>query len=79
MSEEIRKHPLNAVGKYYVDQDNCTCMEAYADVAPNIFVIDSVNYSSYVIKQPETQEEVDQCNEAIICCAFEAIHDDGNE
>jgi ferredoxin len=77
--DEIRKHPLNTKGKYYVDQDNCTCMGACADVAPNNFAIDKTNYSSYVFKQPETLSEIDQCNEAIICCAFEAIHNDGEE
>lgn len=74
---EIRKHPLNAKGKYYVDQENCTCMGACADITPNIFALDNVNYSSYVLKQPETSEEIDQCKEAIICCTFEAIHNEG--
>jgi ferredoxin len=74
---EIRKHPLNVQGKYYIDYDSCLNHCCF-DTAPNNFKLDE-NYIAYVFKQPETQEEVDQCNEAIICCAFEAIHDDGNE
>ena len=74
---QIRKHPLNVKGKYYVDNDNCTCMGACIDIAPDIFKFDEKIYGSYVAKQPETIEEESLCEEAMVCCAFEAIHDDG--
>lgn len=77
MNEEIKKHPLNVQGRYYVAQDCCTCMGTCELAAPNNFAIDETHYTSYVFKQPETPEEEEQCQEAIMTCAFEAIFDDG--
>lgn len=79
MSEEIRKHLLNAKGKYYVDQDSCTWCAACEYVAPNNFKVDSENYEvgAYVFKQPENLEEETKCREALNSCPHEAIHDDG--
>ena len=77
MNEEIRKHPLNAKGKYYVDYDTCLNHCCF-DIAPNNFKMDK-DYVAYVFKQPETSEEEAQCQEAMMCCPVEAIHDDGND
>lgn len=80
MSEEIRKHPLNAKGKYYVDQDSCTWCAACIDTAPNNFNLkeeELYDFGAYVFKQPETLEEKDLCEEAYMCCPHEAIHNDG--
>ena len=76
MNEEIRKHPLNAKGKYYVDQNSCGCMGACEFVFPQHFKIDEGTNCAYVVRQPETLEE-EFCQEAMDCCAFEAIHNDG--
>lgn len=72
---ETRKHPLNSKGKYYVDQDCCTCSAACEVVAPNHFKYDEGFV--YVFKQPETPEEEAQCKDAMMCCPVEAIYDDG--
>ncbi|MEP6903036.1 MAG: ferredoxin [Actinomycetota bacterium] len=77
MSEEIRKHPLNAKGKYYINQDNCTGCAACEYVAPNNFKYED-GYM-YIFKQPQTIEEATLCKEAIMGCPHEAIHDDGEE
>jgi ferredoxin len=79
MNEEIRKHPLNAKGKYYVNQDDCTWCAACVDTAPNNFALiaDKVELGAYVFKQPETPEEKAQSDEAVMCCPHEAIFDDG--
>jgi ferredoxin len=74
---EIRKHPLNMKGKYYVDYDICLYHCCF-DIAPNNFRMDK-DYVAYVFKQPETLEEEAQCKKAKDCCAFEAIYDDGEE
>lgn len=75
MNKEVRKHPLNAEGKYYIDQDTCTCSAACEYVAPNNFKFE--DGFVYVFKQPETSDEVEQCKEAMMCCPVEAVHDDG--
>ena len=77
MNENIEKHPLNAEGKYYVDQDICTCSAACEDAAPNNFKYD--DGFVYVFKQPENHDEEEQCKEAMMCCPVEAIHDDGED
>jgi ferredoxin len=75
----ITIHPLNAKGKYYVDQDSCTCSAACEYNAPNNFKEDKSEYGFYVAKQPETPEEEAQCKEAMRCCPVEAIYDDGEK
>ena len=74
---EIRKHPLNAKGKYYVDYDTCLNHCCF-DIAPENFKTDE-DYVAYVFKQPETPEEETKCKEAMMCCPVEAILDDGDE
>ena len=75
MSEEIRKHPLNVKGKYYIDQDCCTYSGACEYVAPSNFKCE--DGFVYVFKQPEMPEEEAKCKEAKMCCPVEAIFDDG--
>ena len=79
MKKDIKLHPLHVKGKYYVDFEDCTCMGACEFAAPNNFTIDEIENTSYISKQPETPEEVDEVQEAMMCCALEAIHDDGEE
>ncbi len=79
---EIRKHPLNAKGKYYVDQDNCDICAACIYTAPDNFRLrneDLYEFGAYVFKQPETLEEQDSCEEAVMCCPTEAILNNGEE
>ena len=76
MGGEVRKHPLNTPGKYYVDQDCCTCSAACVDVVPEHFKMDEEN-NVYVIKQPDTPEEEARCRLGMQVCPVEAIYDDG--
>jgi ferredoxin len=78
MSEEIKNHPLNAKGKYYVDQDVCTFSENCELVAPEHFKMDE-EYAVYVVKQPSTPEEEARCRRAMDECPVAAICDDGNK
>lgn len=75
MNEEIKKHPLNVKGKYYVDYNTCLYHCCF-DIAPNNFKADE-HCVAYVFKQPDTPEEKAQCREAMLCCPVEAVHDDG--
>lgn len=76
-SNNDKKHPLNAGGKYYVDRDTCLDHGCCEYVAPDIFKLDMVEYGAYVIRQPETPDELASCKEAIDACPVEAIRDDG--
>lgn len=76
----VKKHPLNVRGKYYIVDGDCASSGACEMVAPHIFKDgSSVEYGFYVAKQPETVDEEEACREALMCCPFEAIRDDGDE
>lgn len=76
----VKIHPLNAKGKYYVDQNVCLLCADCEFLAPNNFKFDgNIRNGSHVCKQPETPEEEAQCKEAMRCCAVEAIYNDGDK
>lgn len=76
MDKNVKLHPLQAKGQYYVDCNVCTCSAACVEVAPHNFRLD--DDGAYVVKQPETMEEFAQCDEAIWSCPVEAILKDGD-
>jgi len=49
------------------------------DTAPNNFTRNDEGGYSYVYKQPENDEEMEQCLEAMDACPVEAIGNDGAE
>ena len=71
----MTKHPLNVIGKYWIDADVCIDHACCVEDAPNNFRQDN-NYSAYIFKQPETPEEEIQCQQALATCPVEAIHND---
>jgi ferredoxin len=80
MDKNVRKHPLNVKGKYYILGEGCACSGACEMAAPDIFKDGShIEYGFYVARQPATPEEEDACVEAMMCCPFEAIFDDGEK
>lgn len=68
--------PENQPGKFYVD-DQCIDCDLCRDMAPDFFARSDEGGYSYVKKQPTTQEEIDQCTEALEGCPVDAIGDDG--
>lgn len=76
MVKEVKKHPLNAPGRYYVDQDRCTFSGNCEFVAPEHFERDAA-HCVYVVRQPATAEEEARCRQALEECPVEAIRDDG--
>lgn len=76
MAEIEDKLPENVRGKYYVD-DQCIDCDVCRDTSPANFTRQDENGYSYVYKQPETPEEEELCEEALMACPVEAIGDDG--
>ena len=66
------KHPQNAEGKYWIDQNLCVACQVCIGEAPNNIRFDSDAGKSYVFKQPESAEELHALSEAIILCPVEA-------
>jgi ferredoxin len=63
-------------GKYYV---NCHCAnhDLCHSIAPGLFQRDDEKGYFYVVKQPETSDELQLMQECIDACPIEAIRDDG--
>ncbi|MDB4330757.1 ferredoxin [Akkermansiaceae bacterium] len=76
MAELEDKNPENVEGKFYVD-DQCIDCDLCRETAPLNFQRSDDEGYSFVYKQPESEEEVEQCLEAMEGCPVEAIGDDG--
>jgi ferredoxin len=76
MADKANKYPINAPGKYYVD-NQCIDCDLCRETAPNNFKRSEEGGFSYLFKQPESPEEEKQCQEAKEGCPVEAIGDDG--
>jgi len=66
----------NVPGKFYVDS-TCIFCNVCIQAAPNNFAVSEHGAHDYVYKQPETDEELDECYDALEQCPVEAIGDDG--
>lgn len=77
MADLEDKNPENVVGKFYVDSQCIDC-DLCRETAPTCFMREEDEGYSYVFKQPETEEEVELCVEAMEGCPVEAIGDDGD-
>ncbi len=66
----------NVSGTYYVDTQCIDC-DVCRDTAPDNFTRSNSNGYSFVYKQPQTQEERELCEEALMACPVEAIGNDG--
>ncbi|MBK9153998.1 MAG: ferredoxin [Chloracidobacterium sp.] len=78
MAEVSDKLPDNVPGPFYVDRECIDC-DVCRDTAPANFKRNDENGYSYLYKQPETEEELELCVEAMNACPVEAIGDDGEE
>jgi len=76
MANRDDKVPENVEGRYYVDTQCIDC-NLCRDVAGNIFFHEEEGGYAYVSRQPENEEEEEQCKEAKDSCPVEAIGDDG--
>jgi ferredoxin len=82
MANNAMKHIANVSGPFYCtspedpDGQGCTaCTICYND-APDFFAEDSEGYA-YVIKQPETEADIELCRDQIAACPPGSIGEDG--
>lgn len=75
MADFADKYPENVPGKWYVDT-KCILCSVCSEAAPKNFKEAPTGDHDYVYKQPETPEEVMQCEEAMAGCPVEAIGND---
>ena len=68
----MARHPQNAEGKFWIDQDVCIACVVCVAEAPDNVRFDDVASKSYFFKQPETDEEIAAAREAIALCPVEA-------
>lgn len=77
MADKTKKVPENVPGKFYVDE-TCSGCEVCVSTAPENFKMNDDEDHAYVYKQPENDDELDACQEALENCPEEAIGDDGD-
>lgn len=68
--------PENVSGRFYVDR-SCIDCDVCRDTAPANFARSDENGYSFVVKQPDSPEELALCEEAMLACPVEAIGNDG--
>lgn len=76
MADAQDKVPGNVPGKFFTDT-NCIDCDLCRQTAPENFDRNDDEGYSYVKKQPENEEELQQCRDALEDCPVEAIGDDG--
>ena len=76
MADKENRYPENVNGKFYCD-DQCIDCDLCRETAPDNFTRNDDEGYSYVFKQPENEEELSLCKEAMDGCPVEAIGDDG--
>ena len=72
------KYEDNVAGKFYVDSQCIDC-DLCRETAPENFKREEDEGYSFVYKQPDNEEEEEQCREAMEGCPVEAIGDDGGD
>ena len=77
MAVKEEKWEDNVPGKFYVDKE-CILCSVCSDAAPNNFRMSDDEDHDICYKQPESDEELNQCYEALEDCPVEAIGDDGD-
>jgi ferredoxin len=76
MANISNKNEQNVPGAYYVDTQ-CIACDACVVEAPKFFAMNDKEGRAYVFKQPKTQSEIDECENAMAGCPVEAIGNDG--
>jgi ferredoxin len=76
MADPNDKVPGQATGRYYVDTQCIDC-DLCRETSPANFTRNDEEGFSYVLKQPETEEEEALSKDAMDNCPVEAIGNDG--
>jgi ferredoxin len=78
MADRDDRNKENVGGKFYVDSQCIDC-DLCRETAPNNFTRSDDEGYSFVYKQPESDQEIEQCLEAMEGCPVEAIGQDGED
>ena len=76
MADKNSKRPENVSGQFYVDE-SCIACDACIVEAPKFFIMNDEEGHAFVYKQPQSEEDLKTCLEALDCCPVEAIGNDG--
>ena len=76
MADKNLKNRENVSGKFYVD-NTCIDCDLCRNIAPKFFTRSDEGGYSYVCRQPQTPEEIEQAEEARASCPTETIGNDG--
>ncbi len=76
MADNTDKVEGSVDGQFYVDT-NCIDCDLCRQTAPDNFDRNEEEGFSYVVKQPENEDEEQACKDALDECPVEAIGDDG--
>lgn len=77
MAEKDHKWKQNIDGKYYVD-DQCIACDACVVEAPKFFEMNDDDGHAYVKKQPITDADLEEAENALSACPVDAIGSDGD-
>jgi ferredoxin len=77
MADREDKNVENVTGKFYVDSQCIDC-DLCRETAPNNFTRADDEGYSYVFKQPDNDDDLALCREAMEGCPVEAIGKDGD-
>ena len=75
---DIKPHPLNAPGDFYVEDGCCTACEVPFTEAPSQFKYDDTSHC-YICRQPSTVEETEGMLNAIACADLQCIRYRGSD
>jgi len=78
MANCIDRYPENVSGRFYVD-DSCLPCVVCLEICPSVFHRTDDRDHVFVAKQPETEEEIEACTEAVEACPMNAIGVDGED
>jgi ferredoxin len=78
MADSEFKVPGQPQGAYYVD-DNCIDCDLCRSTANLFFDRSDELYVSYVVKQPQSAQEIALCEKALRECPVDSIGNDGFE
>ena len=76
MADLSERYEDNVNGRYFVDEQCIDC-DLCRETSPNNFTREEDGGYSYVYKQPENDDELELCIEAMEGCPVEAIGNDG--
>ena len=76
MADKSLKYKQNVPGKYYVDEQ-CIACDACVMEAERFFEMNDDDGHAFVKKQPKTETEIEECENALAACPVEAIGKDG--